>query len=167
MKSGFKQLEWANFVEQYYEGILSYAVQFLRNRAEAEDVTQDVFLRAQQHLMTGAKIHNERHWIYSIVRNICIDRSRWWKRWKLSAFDEGVMPHGGVQNGGDMELKHIIQHLVAKLPIRQREVFILRHWHGFSTEETAELLSLDAGTVKTHLSRSIAKLKAELGDAKL
>ncbi len=154
---GFNQIEWANFVERYYEGIFSYAFLFLRNRAEAEDVTQDVFLKAQLAIVEGAVINNEKAWIYSIVRNACIDRTRWWKRWKYGKVDEEL-----PQKGSDMELVNSIKDLVSKLPVRQREVFILRHWHGFSTEETAKFLSIDEGSIKSHLSRSIGKLKDAL-----
>jgi RNA polymerase sigma factor (sigma-70 family) len=46
--------------------------------------------------------------------------------------------------------------------LRQREVFILRHWHGFSTAETAELLQLHEGTVKSHLKRGVETVKGAL-----
>ena len=49
------------------------------------------------------------------------------------------------------------------LSARQREVFVLRHVQGLSTAETAETLDLDRGTVKRHLFRAVAKLRAELG----
>ena len=65
-------------------------------------------------------------------------------------------------NPSQSELGMTLHKLVARLSQRQREVFILRHWHGFSTEETAEQLGLNCGTVKSHLKRAIDHLKHEL-----
>lgn len=67
-----------------------------------------------------------------------------------------------IEEKQDYSLLHEIKQLVCNLPQRQKEVFILRHWHGFSTKETADLLSIGEGSVKSHLSRAIDKIKLDL-----
>jgi RNA polymerase sigma-70 factor (ECF subfamily) len=102
----------------------------------------------------------EKSLVYTIIKNCCVDRYR--RRSALSRVLGQLRDLLGSTSNQDYDLALTIQTLVAKLPDRQRTIFILRHWHGFSTAETAELLKLDEGTVKSHLKRSIDKLKAEL-----
>lgn len=149
---------WDEIVSQYYANIYAYAFHLLRSKADAEDITQDTFIRAKRALPTLKNEATLKAWLYSIARNLVIDKQRSLKRFfnylntkeQVSVFDQ------------KLELGVMLTQLIEKLPRRQKEVFILRHWHEFSTEETAELLKIDAGSVKSHLSRAITKLKSEL-----
>ncbi|RMG41731.1 MAG: RNA polymerase sigma factor [Candidatus Dadabacteria bacterium] len=152
-----EEKHWSDFVENYYQPIYGYCYQFLGSHAEAEDAVQQAFLKAYK---KRSKLRNQtqlKSWVYSIARNVCIDRLRWWKRTRL-VVAQLETPEINENN----ELVMTIKKLLARLPARQREVFILRHWHGFSTEEAAELLGISTGSVKSHLKRAIDKLKKEL-----
>ena len=146
---------WEELVEEHYLGIYHYACRFLGSRAEAEDVTQVTFLSACQRLEENAPMDKIRSWFFTIARNKCIDRRRFWRRWRSRP------PSGDEQSPAPLpEPLIFIQRLLQKLPRRQREIFILRHWHGFSTRETAEILAINEGTVKSHLIRATRALKA-------
>ena len=151
------RLGWNDLVEKFHERIYAFSWHMLGARHEAEDVTQETFLRAYRS-RGRLRTSNVKAWLYSIARNACLDRQRWWKRWQIRAVnqtaEQGLVPDSQAL----LELTQIIE----RLPVRQREVFVLRHWHGFSTLETADLLGLSEGSVKSHLSRAVEKLKTEL-----
>lgn len=150
---------WEEFVELYYERIFNFCRQFLGDYEEAQDVTQQVFSKCFASLPSLKDPQREKSWIYSIARNCCIDRKRWYKRY-LSWFDGTVEEKPAARTDPDMQLT--LRKLISELPRQQREVFILRHLQDFSTEETAQLLKVSQGTVKTQLKRAVDKLKIAL-----
>lgn len=156
-------LDWESFVQTHYSAIFGFCFQLLGSRGDAEDAVQEAFMRAFKS-QSALKDHAvAKAWIYSIARNVCLDRRRWWKRqlrWlQLSSDDEvGAVPAENSEKG----LSTTLRSLIAALPQKQREVFVLRHWQGFSTEETAALLRIGEGAVKSHLKRAVDRLKEEL-----
>ena len=58
-----------------------------------------------------------------------------------------------------------LEHLIRALPARQRQAFVMRVWHGFSTEEAAVAMGCAKGSVKTHLARALKTLQEQLGDS--
>jgi RNA polymerase sigma-70 factor (ECF subfamily) len=154
--------EWQNLVNDYYAAIYRYSYQFLGTQDEAQDATQQTFLKAFRSFSTLKQQSSEKSWLYSIARNVCIDRKRWWRTW-LSA--SATSSEDRPAPARSPELSVTLKKLIGDLPERQREVFILRHWHDFSTTETAQMLGLDEGTVKSHLKRAIDKLRCSLVEA--
>lgn len=150
-------MDFDPIIDEFYTPIYRFCLFFLGSEAEAADATQDTFVKAHRSINSIRKNESTKHWIYAIARNTCIDRKRWWKRLRL--FQEQSVASERVEQSED--LKILLKRLIAELPERQREVFILRHWHGFSTEETAQLLRVEEGTVKSHLKRAIDKLKSD------
>lgn len=132
------------------------------NRAEAEDLTQQTFFkifRAEEKKQSLPQEEAEmKFFLYRVARNTFFDKFRFFKRLRRFQKSESVKEQVQV----DDSLKLILRQLIEALPQRQREVFILRHWHGFSTREAAKMLNINEGSVKSHLSRAIEKLKAEL-----
>ncbi len=151
--------QWEQFVEEYYERIFNYCRQFLGNYEEARDVTQQVFIKCLSGLTNVRDKQSTKAWAYSVARNCCIDRKRWYKRY-LNWFsgDSGQE----ASETFSPELKMTLRKLIADLPPRQREIFILRHLHDFSTQETAQSLKISEGTVKVQLKRAVDKIKAAL-----
>lgn len=155
--------DWEQFVRTYYSSIYAFCKQILGSSAEAEDATQETFLRAYKKQSTLKEYSAQRAWIYSIARNACFDRKRWWKRqFRLFVRTEDETTEAVATQPQLSELTQELQKAIAELPQKQREVFVLRHWHGFSTEETARLLNLETGTVKSHLKRAVDKLKQRI-----
>jgi RNA polymerase sigma-70 factor, ECF subfamily len=146
---------WNELVAEYYQDIYLFALKFLGAPEEAEDAVQETFLRAYKAKHRFSDNDAVRGWLYKIVRNVCIDRRRWWKRRK-SRHNEASSLHQTVEPG---EPAIMLNTLLQELPARQREIFILRHWHEFSTIETAELLGISSGSVKSHLKRAVNKMK--------
>ena len=150
---------WDDLVERYYDSIYRFCYQLSGNAADAEEITQEVFLKASQRVDELNDSTKIRGWIYSIARNACYDRFRWLKR--ALQFHKST-----VQNQVSPPLeKRLSQSLLLQLqclPKGQREVFVLRHWHEHSTRETAELLGVHEGSVKRQLKRAVDSLKEAL-----
>lgn len=142
---------WEKIVEETYEEIYRFSLRMLNSPEDARENTQDTFLRAFRSLKGDEPQTQVRQWLYTIARNSCIDRRRWWNRWR-NFISQHAVEVKGHESRVDWEP-------IFNLPQRQREVFILRHWHGFSTEETAQILGISDGAVKSHLKRAIGKLK--------
>lgn len=142
---------------KYYPAIFRFCLQMLRNKADAEDAVQTTFLKAQKSIQLLQSETAIKPWLYQIARNSCLDHYRVITQIKKSLktifFESSYEPYYP-----ETPLLRLIQ----ELPLKQREVFILRHLHEFSTKETAEFLNLDEGTVKSHLSRSIKQLRLKL-----
>jgi RNA polymerase sigma-70 factor (ECF subfamily) len=148
--------DWDELVSEFYTPIYRFCRQFLGNQAEAEDATQQVFFKAWKKSSTLKDQSATRAWLYTIARNVCRDRVRWWKR--LFAFTETLeLPEVSAPNA----ISRTLRRAVANLPTRQREVFILRHWHEFSTAETAAQLGISPGAVKAHLKRAVDSLRKQ------
>ena len=139
----------------------------LPDRDEAEDAAQETLMKLVREIRSGNPPHSPRAWLATVAVRACRDRrrSRWWSWWQRSGEEmsdfagEAPTPEDDVlARAGERRVFTAFRALSA----RQREVFVLRHVQGMSTAETAETLALDRGTVKRHLFRAVAKLRAEL-----
>ena len=139
--------------------------------------TQDTFLKAYQAINKPNAQHVEdpAKWLTRIAVNTCLDRlrSRSWKLWKrrLEPENEEIileMTAASAPSAEDLVFARQIEKRLAKalerLSPRQRAVFMLKHYEDRRLEEIAEILQLDLGTVKAHMSRALAKLRGLLSD---
>jgi RNA polymerase sigma-70 factor (ECF subfamily) len=147
------------------------------NRDEADTATQDVFLKAYRAL-GGSRSENVAEpakWLTRVAVNTCLDRlrSRRWRFWRqrIDPGDEQIVlamaPDVGPSAEDRLLAAEIARRLAAALAGlsgRQRSVFVLRHFEDRSLEEIAEILGLEVGTVKSHISRALVKLRDELRD---
>ena len=142
----------------------------LRDPHEAQEVEQEVFLKVFHQLQSGAPRMHWSGWIVRVTVNACRDRRRsgWWRLWRDASdeLDEASLASAGRTPEeaalGD-EVQRRIWQAFERLPARQREVFLLRQVEGFSTEETADLLGVQVGSVKRHLYRALLRLRAATG----
>jgi RNA polymerase sigma-70 factor (ECF subfamily) len=147
----------------------------LQDPEEADAATQDTFLKAWQALNRpdSKDLQDPGKWLTRIAVNTCLDRlrSRRWQFWRRRPEPENeatilAMTRDETPNAEDrIFAAQIAGRLVSaleKLSVRQRAVFTLRHYEDRNLAEIAGLLRLDVGTVKMHLFRAVAKLRAEL-----
>lgn len=144
--------------------ILNLCRLLLRDPDEAEDVTQEVFLRAFERLNSQEAPAIWEAWLVRVAVNACRDRQRsaWWKsRRKPGDLDElspWLSPSSEEQARSKEWQARVWTHLRA-LNSKQRNVFVLRYIEGWSTNEVAETLNLTAAAVKTHLFRAVRHLR--------
>lgn len=151
----------------------------LQDPGEADCATQDIFLKAYNALNRANREAEDPdaqgRWLTRIAVNTCLDRlrSKSWKIWQRrpGAGDESALLQTVPSVEPDAERRFFAAQIrtrlelaLGKLSGRQRAVFCLRHYDGLALDEIASALKLDLGTVKSHLSRAIAKLRDELQD---
>lgn len=150
--------------------VFALAWSVLRDREEALDATQEVFLKLHRALPGFGDANNLPAWLYRVCLNYCIDVKRKlcnvefelteeeWDRLRGPDEDD---PGWSLQN---RELREAIREAVDRLPPRQRAAFILRHYQFMSLQEIAETMGCSVGAVKSHLARATAHLRNALAN---
>jgi len=151
---------FAVLVERYKDAVQNLAYRMLGNATEAEDVTQETFVRAFTQLGTYKPVHKFSTWLLSIASHLAIDQLR---RRRFLALpledvpflewlpDVGISPEQSALQG---EQQDEIQRYLQLLPSKYRAVIVLRYWYDFSYEEIAQALNLTAPLIKARLHRA-------------
>lgn len=145
----------------YATDVLRVSYYYLGNREQAEDVTQDVFVKLitnQPELEPG----REKAWLFKVALNRCRDiwRSSWFKKVVLGhpAFELFPAP----DEIGTVADQYDLAEAVSRLRPEFKEVVLLFYYQGFSVTEIAGILGIAEGTVSSRLSRARNKLQEEL-----
>ncbi len=156
---------FSSLIERYKVAVFNLCSRMLNDPDEAEDASQEVFLRAYNQLHTYQPGRRFSTWILSIASHYCIDMLRRRRPvmdldsiafWKASDQPE---PEESAVAG---ENRDEVRDLLKKLPEKYRSVTILRYWQDLSYEEIAEATGLSVATVKTRLFRARELLAKEL-----
>ena len=154
-------------VMTYQHRVFGVALRMLGNRAEAEEVAQEAFVRAHRALgdfRGDAKLST---WLYAITSRLCLNRlasgerrmARQGEDALLRLSDAGPRPDAVLER---RELETALGRAIAELPEDRRIVVVLRDLEGLSYEEIAQVLELELGTVRSRLHRARADLKEKL-----
>jgi RNA polymerase sigma-70 factor (ECF subfamily) len=164
------------------------AYHYMRDSAEADEAVQDAFVKAYQHLASFREELPFDVWFTRILINGCLDRIKARtrrERWLVPMSARSAGATDGAPAERDMtervpargqspedallgrERRREIATALAKLPERQRSVFVLSHVEGRTSREVSALTGLNESTVRVHLFRAIRKLRSLLstGDA--
>jgi RNA polymerase sigma-70 factor (ECF subfamily) len=169
------QAAFETLVKQYERQIFRTALHITQNREDAEDITQDVFVKAFTKLDQFQGNSKFSTWLVRIAVNESLMRLRKRKTSKTVSMDqdvetgEGSIPRDFAewrpnpeQNYNQAELAEILRKTIAGLPPGFRTVFTLRDIENLSTEETAEALGLSVPAVKSRLLRARLQLRERL-----
>lgn len=161
-------------VELYKDKVFQICFRMLGNRQEAEDLSQEAFVRAFVNIRSFNIDMKFSTWIYRIATNLCIDRLRKKKPdYYLDAEVSGTeglnmysqiasdiaLPEEEVES---LELQETIQIEIMKLPEKYRSVIVLKYIEELSLKEISEILDLPVGTVKTRIHRGREALRKQL-----
>ncbi|HEY6991029.1 MAG TPA: RNA polymerase sigma factor [Bryobacteraceae bacterium] len=159
-------------MRRYNQRIYRIALTILRNDAEAEDVMQEAYVRAYQHLGEFAGEAKFSTWLTKIAIYEALARVRLRNRRSESqaASDAGADIMDSLKSEArdpeketyDHELRLVLERAIASLPDHYRSVFVLRVVEGFDVQETAAALDLGVEAVKSRLHRGRALLRKEL-----
>ncbi len=150
--------------ERFYTSVYRYALSQVRSPQDAEDATQNTFLRAFAALQRGVVPDNEAAWLFKIAHNVCLSsKLAWLRRRRVETprdLDELPVPPIALEHQRD-ELFGLDDALAA-MPARLREAFLLREWQGLSYAEIAERLDTSHSAVETLIFRARRTLAAQL-----
>ena len=157
---------------EHINALYGFAMWLTRNSGEAEDLVQETYLRAVRAFGGLVPDSNLKAWLFSIMRNIWLNQlrhSRSGPRFVelVADFEEFTGP-GIIANDDphSMLIRKIkgedVRAAIESLPVRYREVVVLRDLEGFSYQEIAGILGCPAGTVMSRLGRAREKLRSVL-----
>ena len=157
---------WEQIVSRFKRKVFHIAYKFTGRHDNAEDLTQDIFLKVFRSLGKFNRDADFSTWLSSVARNYCIDHYRASKREKevlvedLVAFDlapaaAGSNPHRALE---DRDRRRFLRRGLDALPDKLREAVVLRDLQGLSYQEMADQLGLPEGTVKSRINRGREEL---------
>ena len=153
-------------VRRYRNDVFRLAYHFTRNREDAWDLSQEVFIKVYKSLNGFRGDAQFKTWILRITANQCKD---YWKKRRLHTvpLSEGLLAADSARPNQDLEAEEIGQALSAalqKLPHKHRTAFILREFEEMTYEEMAQVMQCSLGTVMSRLFHARKKLQTILAD---
>jgi RNA polymerase sigma-70 factor (ECF subfamily) len=169
---------FAELVTRHQRRAARIAFHYLRDAAEADEAVQDAFVKAYSHLATFREELPFEVWFTRILINGCLDRIKARnrrERWIVSmpdrsgsGVDYAERAAGTAPSPEDQvlarERREQLAAALAKLPERQRSVFMLSHYEGCTSREVSAMTGLNESTVRVHLFRAIRRLRTLLTD---
>jgi RNA polymerase sigma-70 factor (ECF subfamily) len=161
------------FVRLYQRRVFALALQLLGNSDDADDLTQEAFIKAHGAMESFQGASSLYTWLHRITVNLYIDFTRSGRYRTITAWNDerdneatsafAHVPHTPPDTSTDAQFQseHIEQALQTLSP-QQRAVFVLRHFEDLSLEEVAQELGVSIGTVKTLLFRAVRQLRERL-----
>ncbi len=156
---------FADLAERHRAEILAYLVRLLGDRVEAEDVCQDVFVRALRAFDRLAGESNTRAWLYRIATNAGLNAARGRRRRRRHAVDvdPDTLPARVVALADRRAELFAVARATAALPPRQRAALMLRQFQGLGYAEIAASLGGTAAGARANVYQALKKLRATLG----
>ena len=150
-------------VRVYQTRVFNLAFRMLRNHEEAEDVTQEAFVKAYEYLPTLREARALRTWLYRITASICLSRLR------SASYRREIVTEISTQFADEdipeeSELSQVVQEALAQLPAHYRWMLEACYLKGYSYKETARLAGVEMHTFKTRLFRARQHLRARLAE---
>ena len=168
---------FGELIERHQRRASRIAFHYLRNGADGDEAVQDAFVKAYMHLGTFREELPFEVWFTRILINGCLDRlkarrrrERWIAPPVTDAFGNERDPTEYLPARGPSPEEHVladerrrqISGALARLPERQRLIFMLTHYEGRSSREVSALTGLNESTVRVHLFRAIRRLRTLL-----
>src|SRR4249919_1544928 len=164
------QQAWEQIVRQHWRKVFNVAYKFVAKHDEAEDLTQDIFLKIFKSLDTFDRRANFQTWLISVSRNLCIDHYRSVRKERetinrdvdtseLSAAAPGQSQIASLEQRDRVEL---LREALGSLPKTLRTAVLMRDLRELSYHEIARELRLPEGTVKSRINRGRSELARQI-----
>jgi RNA polymerase sigma-70 factor (ECF subfamily) len=147
-------------VERYLRGALAVALEYARDRDDAEDIVQDAFVRTLRALDRYDDRLPFRPWFFTILRNLGRNAAERQARIaNTNVLDDAAASGPSADTAADAELREIIDRELSGMTQLQSSSFRLCELEGFSAIEVADMLGIAPATVRTHVHRARLKLR--------
>ena len=164
------QVAWEQIVRQNWRKVFNVAYKFVGKHDEAEDLTQDIFLKIFKALKTFDRRANFQTWIISISRNLCIDHYRSVRKERQTIardvdsteLQPATLERGPYAQAEHQDLRAQLRQALETLPMTLRTAVVLRDLQELSYQEIADRLGLPEGTVKSRINRGRIELAHQL-----
>ena len=141
-------------IEKYSDMLIRISYSYMKNLSDAEDITQDAFIKLLEKKITFESTEHEKAWLIRIVMNLSKDKLK-------SAYFKKTAPLEGdfidMTNDDDE-----IIHVVLNLPIKYRSIVLLYYYENYSISEISNILDIKETTIGSQLSRARKLLKSKL-----
>ncbi len=163
--AGGDQAAFERLIARYQGEALNLAYRLTGNLEDARDIRQAAFIRAYQGLADFDRRSRFSTWLLRIVVNLCRDhqrRQQSTRRRERPAVFIGPAQEGPQHRAQQSELGILVAEAVGGLPSSDREVLVLRHYHGLACAEVARILGVPVTTVRSRLARALGRLRERL-----
>lgn len=153
-QSGRAEHWMEEFVSKHENRVYRTAVAIMGNKADAEDIVQDVFIKVMEKRPDFQSPDHEIAWLIRVTVNLCKSRLRssWWKK------TQPLLDSYPTQS----EEEQCLMEIILSLPAKYRTVIHLFYYEGYTTKEIAQLTGQKESTVRSLLTRARQKLKSSL-----
>ncbi len=154
--------DFRSYVTGRSASLLRTAYLLTGNRADAEDLLQTALAKTY---LSWDRIR-EREAVDGYVRRVMVNtQTSWWRRRKVDEHPTDSLPDSGCGRDAtaDLDLHDALWTALSQLPKRQRAMVVLRYYEDLSEAETAQVMGVSVGTVKSTTSRALAKLRDTSG----
>ncbi len=166
-----------NLYKKYQNAVFSFAYYLTQNRGDAEDLFQEAWLRIAKKLPDEVSMQSIKAWIFTVVANLHRDELRKKRIRKLFFLQKAmslekentmfpVLPDQPMsinpEEVNQTDMGRDIAQAMARLPDRQRRVFVLKELADFKQAEISDILGIPLGTVKSLMHRAVKRLRHEL-----
>lgn len=176
---GGDESAFVEIVNRHRTMVFSIALALLRNRADADEITQDVFIRAYRGLVNFRGDSALKTWLHTIAQNLARNRYWYWfrrRRHMTLSVDMPLSDEGGAtfsdlisteqptpaQEAAVDEFSNFVAICMQKLNRRQREILTMRNIRNMTYEDIAACCCLEVGTVKSRIARARDELRRHL-----
>ncbi|MFQ6091066.1 MAG: RNA polymerase sigma factor [bacterium] len=157
-------------VERYKKRAYYIALDLMGNHEDAEDISQEAFIKVYQSIGSFRGDAQFSSWLYRILVNLCMSEKRKKTSKNIEYYGDSIpeeIHHVDDSDSQDhpeavVRSRRIQEHIreaLEKLPPKQKAVFVLRHYQQLPIKEIARVMKLSEGTVKSHLFRTVRKLR--------
>ncbi|HVV45504.1 MAG TPA: sigma-70 family RNA polymerase sigma factor [Bryobacteraceae bacterium] len=154
-------LDFARIVADNQSLVFSLALRFLRDRAGAEELAQEVFLQLYKQIQQIESPAHATSWLRRVICHRCIDETRKRRLRPRIGLEDAPEPTAESRSP-DLFLNERLRRLVGELPGNARMVVLLRYQEDLDPADIAGVLNMPLSTVKSHLHRSLAVLRGRL-----
>ena len=160
--------------------LFNYIARMVGNRADAEDLFQETFVRVYKHLDRFQTSGRFRPWVYAIATNLCKDRFKYRSRHKTVSLDDDRRGEGSPSSmldrvaaseaspsdrARESEMAGLLESAISRLSPRHRPVFLMARYEDMSYDEISRTLGIPVGTVKSRMNKAVKFLMSELKEA--